>query len=122
MTLFTGIDGRTAVDNWPIASYTRGLLEYGERERFNRLMEAQLENYLSPDVFTAYEQETTNGEPHTARAPFCVPVQLAFPRMLAWSFHYARWDGMRSSNYIDERKKKRSGNVTFSLPMCILNK
>ena len=92
MTLFTGIDGRTAVDNWPIASYARGLLEYGERERFSRLMNAQLENYLSPDVFTAYEQETTDGDPRVARAPFCVPVQLAFPRMLAWSFKYTRWD------------------------------
>lgn len=92
MTLFTGFDGRTVVDNWPIASYARGLLEYGERERFNRLMNAQLENYLSPDVFTAYEQETIDGDPRIARAPFCVPVQLAFPRMLAWSFKYIRWD------------------------------
>ena len=94
MTLFTGFDKRVVVDNWPIASYARGLLEYGERERFNRLMEAQLENYLSPDVFTAYEQETTDNDPRTARAPFCVPVQLAFPRMLAWSFKYTRWDEM----------------------------
>ena len=99
MTLFTGIDGRTAVDNWPIASYARGLLEYGERERFMRLMDAQLENYLSPDIFTAYEQETADGAPRTARAPFCVPVQLAYPRMLAWSFNYTRWDEKPPSKF-----------------------
>ncbi len=93
MTRFTGFDGRIAVDNWPIASYARGLLEYGEKERFMRLLEAQLKNYMSPDVFTAYEQETIEGEPRHAFAPFCVPVQLAFPRMLAWSFSYTKWNG-----------------------------
>ena len=93
MTKFTGYDGRVAVDNWPIASYARGLLEYGERDRFMLLLKSQLENYMSPDVFTAYEQESTDESPRTAIAPFCVPVQLAFPRMLAWSFHYTRWDG-----------------------------
>ncbi|MBO4345938.1 MAG: hypothetical protein J5833_09280 [Victivallales bacterium] len=95
MTLFTGYDGRTAVDNWPIAAYARGLLEYGERGRFMRLLDAQLNEYMSPGVFTAYEQETTDGDPRTARAPFYVPVQLAFPRMLAWSFCYTRWDGKK---------------------------
>ena len=93
MTRFTGRDGRRAVDNWPIASYARGLLEYGEKERFMRLLEAQLKNYMSPDVFTAYEQETIEGNSRHAFAPFCVPVQLAFPRMLAWSFCYTKWDG-----------------------------
>lgn len=93
MTQFTGKDKRWAVDNWPIASYARGLLEYGEKERFHRLLQAQLNHNMSPDVYTAYEQETIEGDPRRAFAPFCVPVQLAFPRMLAWSYRYTTWAG-----------------------------
>ena len=80
------------VDNWPIASYARGLLEYGETERFERIMRGQLENYISDDTFTAYEQVANKGNPRLPVAPACVPVQLVFPRLFGWKhLGYRPW-------------------------------
>ena len=92
-TLFTRRDGTAVCDNWPTSSYARALLEYGERERFMRLFRAHYRNYISSDTFTAYEQVRNDGDPRTAAAPACVPVQLLLPRMLAWSYEYRKWDG-----------------------------
>lgn len=82
-----------ALDNWPIAAYARGLLEYGEFDRFRLLLENHLHNYMSPDLFIAYEQVFIDGNPRRSRTPACTPALLAFPRMLAWSFSYTKWDG-----------------------------
>ena len=91
MTLFSPPGWGSRTDNWPIASYARGLLEYGMHDRFEKVLRGMLDHYLSDDTFTAYEQVYTNGDPRTPAAPACVPAQLAFPRMLAWSFKYTPW-------------------------------
>ena len=93
-TLSHGKPGeRRETDNWPMASYARGLLEYGMFDRFERLMKSHFENYLSDDVFTAYEQVFNEGDPRKAAAPACVPVQLLLPRMAAWRWRYRKWSG-----------------------------
>jgi len=91
MTLFSPAGWGSRADNWPIASYGRGLLEYGMRDRFDRVLKAMLDNYLTEDTFTAYEQVFNEGDPRRPGAPACVPAQLAFPRMLAWSVRYEPW-------------------------------
>lgn len=79
------------VDNWPIAAYARGLLEYGMTDRFERVLKAHLDFYLSDDTYTAYEQIWNEGSPRTPAAPFCVPVQLVLPRLLGWRDSYRTW-------------------------------
>ena len=84
------------VDNWPIAAYARGLLEYGMTNRFERLLRAHLDNYLSDDTYTAYEQIANDGNPRRPVAPQCVPVQLVLPRLLAWKHAgYRPWTSYR---------------------------
>lgn len=82
MTVFRWPDGQDWLDDWPIASYARGLLEYGERERFEKVLDGHRRFYQSPDTFTAYEAVTRTGSPRTAATDWCVPVQLALPLML----------------------------------------
>jgi len=94
MTMFSPPGWGSRTDNWPIASYARGLLEYGMRDRFEKVLRGMLEHYLSDDTFTAYEQVRNEGDPRAPAAPGCVPAQLAFPRMLAWSFKYSPWKSL----------------------------
>jgi len=97
-------------DNWPIASYGRGLLEYGMRDRFDKVLKAMLDHYLAEDTFTAYEQVFNEGNPRRPGAPACVPAQLAFPRMLAWSVRYEPWK-VRSTPW------RREGAPQTGLPL-----
>ena len=92
MCLLNVTNAYDEVDNWPVASYARGLLEYGETERFERVLDGHLENYISDDTFTAYEQVANRGNPRRPVAPSCVPVQLALPRLWAWKcLGYRPW-------------------------------
>jgi hypothetical protein len=94
MTLFgRGDEEETHYDNWPLASYARGLLELGERRRFHNALVGHALHHQTHDTFTAYEQVTQTGDPRRCYADWCVPCQLVLPRMLAWSFRYRAWDG-----------------------------
>ena len=81
------------IDDWPLASYARGLLELGERSRFMKALAGHAMHSMTRDTFTAYEQLDLEGSPRRAIADFCVPVQLVLPRMLSWSFQYKKYDG-----------------------------
>jgi len=90
-------------DNWPIAAYARGLLELEERGRFMKLMAGHFKTYQSPDTYMAYENVTWAGESRYAHADWCIPAQLVFPRMLAWSYCFKKRDcGVVSWNGPDE--------------------
>ena len=80
-------------DNWPLASYARGLLELGDKERFMRAFVCHALFHQTQDTFTAYEQVSEKQNPRRAAADWCIPCQLVLPRMLAWSFRYKKWDG-----------------------------
>ena len=82
-----------AIDDWPLGSYARGLIELGERERFMRALVGHALHSMTRDTFTAYEQVQLEGDPRRALADFCVPAQLVLPRMMAWSFSYRKYDG-----------------------------
>lgn len=82
------------MDNWPAAAYAKGLLELEEREMFMELLAGHFGYYQSPDTFTAYECIEKEGNvTRRAHSDWCVPVQLLFPRMLAWSYSYTKRDG-----------------------------
>lgn len=81
------------IDDWPLASYARGLLELGERERFMRALVGHALHAQTRDTFTPYEQVGLAGDPRRAVADYCVPAGLVLPRMLAWSFRYGKYDG-----------------------------
>ena len=57
------------------------------------LLRSHLLNYISPDLFYAYETVTVSGSPRRAWSDWCVPAQLALPRMLLWSFAYTTREG-----------------------------
>ena len=80
-------------DHWTVCAYARGLLECGEKERFMALLRSHLLDYISPDLFYAYETVTVSGSPRRAWSDWCVPAQLALPRMLLWSFVYTTREG-----------------------------
>jgi len=80
-------------DNWPLASYARGLIELEDKQRFMNIFISHILHHQSRDTFTAYEQVTASGDPRRAYADWCVPCQLVLPRMLAWSFKYKKWNG-----------------------------
>ena len=80
-------------DHWTVCAYARGLLECGEKERFMALLRSHLLDYISPDLFYAYETVTVAGSPRRAWSDWCVPAQLALPRILLWSFSYTARDG-----------------------------
>lgn len=82
MTVFHWPDGADWLDNWPIASYAKGLLEYGDRERFERVLNGHRRYYQTQDTFTAYESIQRTGSPRLAATDWCVPAQLALPLML----------------------------------------
>lgn len=94
-TVFSSPELGTRLDDWPICSYARALLELGEHERFLRTLKGHARHHQTPDTFTAYEQVYQNGNPRLAAADWCVPCQLALPRMLAWSFSYTTRNGKR---------------------------
>lgn len=80
-------------DDWPLASYVRGLLELADKERFMKIFACHALFHQTQDTFTAYEQVSEKREPRLAVADWCIPCQLVLPRMLAWSFRYKKWDG-----------------------------
>ena len=71
-------------DNWPIASYGHALADLGERDRLERVIHGHYLNHQSRDTFTAYESvEIDTAAPfRKAVTDWCVPAQLAYPRML----------------------------------------
>ncbi|NMA43285.1 MAG: hypothetical protein GX946_07870 [Oligosphaeraceae bacterium] len=74
------------IDNWPIASYGIALANLGERQRLHQVIHSHYLYDLSPDTFTAYESidaEIEGDTPRRAFTDWCVPVQLAYPRMLS---------------------------------------
>jgi len=73
-------------DNWPIAEYTRALLDMGRADEFRTVLYAHLAGHTTPQTWTAYEQVSTNTDGHRkAVADYCVPAQLVAPRLLAWA-------------------------------------
>lgn len=92
-TVFASPEIGERLDDWPICSYAKALLELGETERFQRVLNGHATLHSTPDTFTAYEQVYQNGSPRQAAADWCVPSQLALPRMLAWSFDYTTRQG-----------------------------
>ena len=68
-------------DHWPHVSLGRGLLEYGDIAHFHQMLEAHASLYMCQDLFTCYESELP-GTPMKAYTDWCVPAQLAFPRLL----------------------------------------
>ncbi len=71
-------------DNWPIASYGIALADLGERERLERVIHSHYLHHQSRDTFTAYESVELDTEAPCRRAvtDWCVPAQLAYPRLL----------------------------------------
>jgi len=88
---YPGISRR--LDDWPICSYARALLEMEDRERFMKTLNGHARHHHAADTFTAYEQVEIEGDPRLAAADWCVPCQLALPRLLAWSIQYQKRDG-----------------------------
>lgn len=70
------------LDNWPIASLAKGMLEYGARERFEEILNGHRNFYQTQDTFTAYECISRSGDPRPAMTDWCIPAQLALPLML----------------------------------------
>jgi len=93
MTVFSFPEWGRSFDDWPICSYARGLLELGETERFLTVLRGHAKHHHTQDTFTAYEAVQRDGDPRRACTDWCVPAQLALPRMLAWSFTYTKRDG-----------------------------
>lgn len=93
MTVFAYPKSGQNFDDWPICSYARGLLELGENERFLTVLRGHAGHHHTQDTFTSYEAVSREGDPRRARSDWCVPSQLALPRMLAWSFTYTKRDG-----------------------------
>ncbi len=71
-------------DGWPIASYGYALADLGERVRLEKTIHGHYLNHQSRDTFTAYESVEIDGGGACRRAvtDWCVPAQLAYPRML----------------------------------------
>ena len=72
-------------NNWPIASYGAALARLGEKARLERVIKGHLHYHLTHDTFTAYENVDAQVEGvRRAFTDWCVPAQLAYPRMLKW--------------------------------------
>ncbi len=71
-------------DNWPIASYGIALARLGETTRLERILHAHYLHHQSRDTFTAYEsvELESKGPVRHAVTDWCVPAQLAYPRLL----------------------------------------
>lgn len=73
------------LDDWPIASYGIALADLGEHKRLERVIHGHYMLHQSQDTFTAYESVDADNGPTSPRHAFtdwCVPAQLAYPRML----------------------------------------
>lgn len=71
-------------DNWPIVEYGTALFRMGKLNELRTLLFSHLAGHTTPATWTAYEQVTTTASgPRRAAADYCVPVQLAAPRLLA---------------------------------------
>ena len=79
-------------DHWPHVSLGRGLLEYGETERFHEILEAHAKLYMDQSIFTCYESELP-GDPMRAYTDWCVPAQLVFPRLLKMCSSFTQRSG-----------------------------
>ena len=80
-------------DHWTLFSYARGLMALKDKSRFMKLLRAHLVNYMSPDLFYAYESVTINGSPRFGYSDWCVPAQLVLPQMLLATFSYTTFNG-----------------------------
>lgn len=80
---------REWADNWPIVDYAEGLLQLGRLADFDVVLMSHVAGHQTPETDTAYEQVAVTGDPYRPiKADYCVPVQLAAPRMVAMR---ARW-------------------------------
>ncbi len=79
-------------DHWPHTSFGKGLLEYGDVEKFHRILSAHTSLYMCQDLFTCYESELP-GTPMKAYTDWCVPAQLVFPRLLKMCLGFTTWCG-----------------------------
>jgi len=70
-----------SLDHWPLFSLGRGLLEYGDVPHFKEILRGHATLYMAQDIFTCYES-CLPGNPMRAYSDWCVPAQLAFPRLL----------------------------------------
>lgn len=80
-------------DHWTLFSYAKGLMELKDKSRFMKLLRAHLVNYMSPDLFYAYESVTIKGAPRFGYSDWCIPAQLVLPQMLLASFGYTTYNG-----------------------------
>ena len=80
-------------DHWTVTSYARGLLELNDRARYMKLLRNHIMNYISPDLFYAYESVTIKGSPRLAYSDWCIPAQLALPQMLLWAAAFRSREG-----------------------------
>jgi len=85
MTVFTYPGMDDCCDDWPICSYAKGLLRLGEHRRFLNVLRGHAMHHQTRDTFTAYEIVHASGAPRRAWSDWCVPAQVALPRMLAWA-------------------------------------
>lgn len=90
MTLFfSEKDSALHLDDWTLASYGKGLMALGERERFLHTLLVHTHMYMTQDTQTAYEQITLGDKTRQPYADWCVPCQLVTPRMLRWLYNGA---------------------------------
>ena len=76
---------RSWLDDWPVTSYGRFLLERGRVEEYLLLLYSHTKHHGHPDLLCYYEQIKLYG---AMSANDCVPSLLTTPIMTAWMFAY----------------------------------
>lgn len=80
---------RSWIDNWPVLSYARYLMESGKTEKYLLLLYAHTAHHGHPELICYYEQVKLSSE---ANMPDCVPSLLTTPIMTAWMFAFEKSD------------------------------
>lgn len=76
---------RSWLDDWPVTSYARFLLESGRVEEYLLLLYSHTKHHGHPELLCYYEQVKLYGE---VSANDCIPSLLTTPIMTAWTFAY----------------------------------
>ena len=91
MTRFSG-----QLDDWPLAHYSRALLEEDQAERYLLGLYGHLAHHQTRGTFTAYEQVGIRDLARRAyHADYCVPSQLTVPLLVRWMLAYEDRDADR---------------------------
>ena len=78
------------IDNWPVLSYARFLIETNRIEKYLLLLFAHASHHGRPDLMTYHEQVSIDG---AAVGNDCIPSLLTVPVMLTWCFAYENVEG-----------------------------